>query len=99
MRINDHQLNYWANIYRGNRIDDHGISFGSFIQSPAVILAETRALDFLPLLPAQREVMRRVPIEPVLMIRNGRAFEKRGHQRPSFQHDRQYVFTREQHGG
>ena len=63
--MNDWELERWARIYRGNRIDLRmpGLTFGQFLQRPneyliMVIYREPQAIaeaapEFLPLLPEQ----------------------------------------------
>lgn len=64
----DEEIEYWAQTYRDNNVRACGISFEAFIERPHDILEALAANghiegdDYLPLLPVQERVRRRIDL-------------------------------------
>ncbi|MEW6178272.1 MAG: hypothetical protein AB1670_06530 [Pseudomonadota bacterium] len=77
---NDHDIEYWAEVFQACRLTEEGVNFEDFLATPRAILhafgmadaPEVMADGFLPLLPRQARVRARLERpEPVCETVNG----------------------------
>ena len=70
---NDHEIEYWGEVFQACHLSDEGVSFEDFLATPRAILhtfgmsdaPEVMASGFLPLLPRQARARARLEQPPV----------------------------------
>ncbi|MEW6446032.1 MAG: hypothetical protein AB1479_08375 [Pseudomonadota bacterium] len=77
---NDHEIEYWAEVFQACRLTEEGVNFEDFLATPRAILhnlgmgdaPDIMAAGFLPLLPRQARLRARLERpEPVCETVNG----------------------------